>query len=493
MESLDKTEERVVKSVPLAIWNQGARRQFMSICLCFPLQDDAKEEEIVASLRAALDRLAAQRPDFAGTLRVELRLGVISLETTNGGTIPLAKLDASAKINISYYDLKGKEFPPSYFLHSTFKPAFDCDIQGRRSHGRASLVNYSFIQGGLLLWVHLNHAFADGLSLQAFVECLAAQTRGEVVDHPASQKLGPELAMCEEDGRTEPFKRLMESCQDLTVMFDDSGPGTTVSLGRALSLDNSSKSENIFVFKREKLQELRGLLANANDNGKAPTIYQCLAALTWANVCKARAGEATGWQDGLRKDEIAKNMADPCSQPEAGSEMMISVNWRRRVFQDDTKDYFGNTTTYPMIKTRVTQVLGAAESIESLAALVGLIDDGIKSVDKGFVARHTKAMAACPDIRHLRAAIDLMNPFCLGFNTWRYFGADEEWELPGLASRKADAVRRVSSGIGVGTALILPAKKESEEYELVVSLMTESMNELCRSEQWMCWVDHVIE
>lgn len=82
MESLDKTEERVVKSVPLSIWNQGARRQFMGICLCFQLQDDAKEEEIVATLRAALDRLAAQRPDFAGTLRVELRLGVIGLETS---------------------------------------------------------------------------------------------------------------------------------------------------------------------------------------------------------------------------------------------------------------------------------------------------------------------------------------------------------------------------------------------------------------------------
>ncbi|KAF6817029.1 trichothecene 3-o-acetyltransferase [Colletotrichum plurivorum] len=492
MERLEKAEEHVVESVPLAIWNQGARRQFMSICLCFPLQDNAKEEEIVASLRASLDRLAAQRPDFAGTVRVELRLGVISLETSKGGTIPLTKLDASAKINISYNDLKRKEFPPSYFLHSTFKPAFDSE-SGRRSHARASLVNYSFIQGGLLLWVHLNHAFADGLSQQAFVECLAAQTRGEVVDHPASQKLGPELAMSEENGRTEPFTRLMESCQDLTVMFDDSGPGTTVSLGRALSLDNSSKSEKIFVFKREKLQELRGLLANANNNEKVPTIYQCLAALTWANVCKARAGETAGWQDGVRKDEIAKNMEDPYSQSEAESEMMISVNWRKRVFQDDTKDYFGNTTTYPMIKTRVTQVLSAAESIESLAALVGLIDDGIKSVDKGFVARHTKAMAACQDIRILRAAIDLMNPACLGFNTWRYFGADEEWELPGLACRKADAVRRVSSGIGVGTALILPAKKESEEYELVVSLMTDSINELCRSEQWMRWVDHVIE
>ncbi|KAF6837085.1 trichothecene 3-o-acetyltransferase [Colletotrichum musicola] len=412
----------------------------MSICLCFPLQDDAKEEEIVASLHAALDRLAAQRPDVADTLRVELRLGVISLETSEGGTIPLTKLDANAKINISYNDLK------------------------RKDHVRAGLVNYSFIQGGLLLWVHLNHAFADGLSLQAFVECLAAQTRGEVVDHPASQKLGPELAMCEEDGRTEPFTRLMEACPDLTVMFDDSGPGTTVSLGRALSLDNSSKSEKIFVFKREKLQELRGLLANANNTEKAPTIYQCLAALTWANI-----------------------------QSEVESEMMISVNWRKRVFQDDTKDYFGNTTTYPMIKTRVTQVVGAAESIESLAALVGLIDRGIKSVDKGFVARRTKAMAACPDIRLLRAAIDLMNPVSLGFNTWRYFGADEEWKLPGLASRKADAVRRVSSGIGVGTALILPAKKDSEEYELVVSLMTDSMNELCRSEQWMRWVDRVIE
>lgn len=62
----------------------------------------------------------------------------------------------------------------------------------------------------------------------------------------------------------------------------------------------------------------------------------------------------------------------------------------------------------------------------------------------------------------LSVAFDVKKPENLTFNTWRFFGADAEWEIPGVPVAKADAIRPVRRSLGVGSVLVMPAKRSSQ-------------------------------
>lgn len=108
-----------------AAWNQAARREFLSVCVCFPTSHDASPNVILASIRDALIRLAVQRPDFAGTLQVNLASGKISLVVRHSDVMPLRTIGPSTILGYSYAELMEKHFPPGFFKFCVLPKYFE--------------------------------------------------------------------------------------------------------------------------------------------------------------------------------------------------------------------------------------------------------------------------------------------------------------------------------------------------------------------------------
>ncbi len=107
--------------------------------------------------------------------------------------------------------------------------------------------------------------------------------------------------------------------------------------------------------------------------------------------------------------------------------------------------------------------------------------------------RHrTDFFSLVADPRHVGLDFDPRTPQDLGFNTWRYFGADTRWHIPGLAAPTPDAMRRTQDEWNMSGSLILPAKADSTVHELLVTLPQSAMDLLCQDDGWMAWVDKVI-
>ncbi|KAH8668896.1 hypothetical protein BX600DRAFT_460910 [Xylariales sp. PMI_506] len=180
-----------------------------------------------------------------------------------------------------------------------------------------------------------------------------------------------------------------------------------------------------------------------------------------------------------------------------------SVNWRSRAFKHLTGDYFGNAALPAVTKVPMWQVLAAAScdggnssssssAAAHLAALVPQIKASIDAVDEDYVHRRLAMVSALPDPRIIGVNYDPRTPECLAFNTWRHFGADAVWSIPGVPASKPDAIRRAHGSWNLGTALILPGQSLAVTQEIFISLSQVAMDLLCKDEEWLKWVDRVI-
>jgi hypothetical protein len=137
----------------------------------------------------------------------------------------------------------------------------------------------------------------------------------------------------------------------------------------------------------------------------------------------------------------------------------------------------------------------ACDDMHKLSSVIPLIRESIDAIDEEYVCRRLAMISASPDPRQIGVNYDPRMPNVLAFNTWRHFGADAHWNIPGVSAKGSappDAIRRAHGGWNLGTALILPAKSQAETQELFVSLAKDSMELLCKDSAWLQWVDRVI-
>ncbi len=168
------------------------------------------------------------------------------------------------------------------------------------------------------------------------------------------------------------------------------------------------------------------------------------------------------------------------------------MNWRTRAFQDATRDYFGNAALPAVTRMAAGRLAAACEDDGELARAAALVRETIDGVDQPYVHSRLAMLSAAPDPRLIGVRYDPRMPEVLAFNTWRHFGADAAWRVPGVPAARPDAIRRAHGSWNLGTALILPARAGSPGQELFVSLSVDAMRLLCEDERWMRWVDRVI-
>ncbi|KAI0409151.1 hypothetical protein F4802DRAFT_604445 [Xylaria palmicola] len=462
----------------LSVFNQCAPRGYICVVLCFPC-DDSRREEAVDHIRQSLKRLAHERPLFAGRLRTTSD-GRIVLRKSHAYDIPFEVIPSKDGEEIDYEQLRSAEFPPATFIQPRYSiPGLAGCNEGPLP---VSKVDVTFARGGLLLSLFLQHSVTDGGSLRVFFEAFGNQTRNISDSLPSEQRLRasspklPSVASGKLSGMAA-FRRLVKSCPEYTILPDLSGPTQPQLLNTGIPISDLNKIGKIFVFTAERLQKLRELVREMNGSDTLPTAYMGLAALAFAHITRAR----------INTEPRLTGI-----EPSQKASLWNSVNWRPRAFPGATKNYFGNAVLPAVTTIPRERVNAAAYDDAELARLVPLVKESIDVVNEDYVSQRMSMMAHAPDPRMVGVNYDPRSPEMLAFNTWRHFGADIEWYIPGVPVSKPDTIRRATGGWGLGTALLLPAKFDSRQQELFVSLSVDAMEALCRDQRWMQWVDRVI-
>ncbi|ORY58870.1 transferase family-domain-containing protein, partial [Pseudomassariella vexata] len=447
----------------LSFWNQAAPRVYVTVALCFPL-DDNEAGNASQHLKSSLQSLAKECPLFAGRIEAsDHPPGIALLRQASHYDIPFT----SDYTEVAYDEVKSKGFPPRLFIDQEFGIPGTLEVQSGSLP--VSRIHARFAKGGLLLVAYLHHSICDADCMRIFLQNFAARTRADA--QPTEQVFGDSVFQGARGSDPRKFEDLIVACPEYTILPDCSGPTQPLFRANVTPVKDVERVGKIFVFTRSQTEKLQEHMRTQN-SAAPPSTYTCLAALTFAHVVKAR--------------RQAEKPLFPEMQDNYEAMLWHSVNWRPRAFQDRAKEYYGNAAL-PAV-TRVS-MKNLEEIGDDVAKLVPLIKESIERIDQKHVQERLDMVSAAPDPRAIGVNHDPRMPGFLAFNTWRHFGADAEWKIPGVAVTTPDAIRRGHGDWNLGTALILPAKSNSNSQELFLSLSKDAMDLLCKDEGWMKWVD----
>ncbi|KAI0475444.1 hypothetical protein GGR56DRAFT_695140 [Xylariaceae sp. FL0804] len=425
---------------PLSVWNQIAPRVYISVVLIFPCDRD-RREEATRHLQESLDRLGRECPLFAGRLRAA---------AGGSGRIVLQRRPLHDKIpfevrvragpaggggggaEADYAKMRAEGFPPAAFIDPHYAPsgivgADDDDDDDREQQPLpVARVEVEFARGGLLLFVYLHHSMADGMSLRAFLEAFAAQTRRVPGGHhhhhhhyhrhyhpplpadhifrappgllPPPPPLPPpprRPSRCRSDDDDDDddgddamgrFRRQVAQCPEYAILPDLSGPSQPVFRAGGVPLGDIAKDGRVFVFRHDRLMQLRrrvraALIKNRDDDDdgddnahryyhhqqQRPDLLPPLpsAYTTLAALAFAHVTRARALADDaahLPPEPEPDDDDDDAAEAEAEAELWTAVNWRPRAFGGATDNYFGNAVLPAVARVPRAQVLAAAAS-----------------------------------------------------------------------------------------------------------------------------------
>lgn len=458
----------------LSEFNQASLRTYTQIVLAFPLAQSASASIIYQHLRHSLTRVGQEFPLLACNVHLQKsRFGEEAFISPSPDEIPLlTEIDGA-----DYASLAARGFPAQEFIH----PGLNLNSSLKLDEGPVPVahVRAKFINGGVLLMLSLHHTMGDGYCLGLFAEAFSAATRG---DRIAVEYSSPALHLPQdEDVSSETLLTLSRHCPEYEVLLSpNSGPSLPDKLPGGVPSQEIPGAAKIFVFKIDQIEELRNMVqAVLGPVARKPSAFICLAALTWAHVTRARRKSETGLAPAFGNADVAK--------------LFTPIDFRRR-FHSETEEYFGHAIVTVPTQSSVEEVESACgDQDASFAKLVAQIATTISDVDQAAVLRREAMFKRIGDYRRLVLSQDRTLPGQLQFNSWRYFGGNNVWNLPGMGNKKPESVRRIQGVVSLGSALILPLNSESEVYELLLQCPQASMATLLQDDDWMHWVHNVIE
>ncbi|KAH8811537.1 C-8 acyltransferase [Xylogone sp. PMI_703] len=489
-----------MESQLLSTWNQIAPRGYIRQCYCFPCQYDASPEALRTHLAVALGRLSKQFPDLAGRIFfMSSNAGRLCIGLDNRAEIPLKIFDQRDSFLWTYIQLKAEGFPARAFVDNSFDLPYQLleDQQGIPVFE----VHARLIRGGLLLCIYGHHSISDGTGMDNYVKYFAEFTKdlartlgiqdtGNIhIDLPDRLTEGSQL-----DLKSKTFYELLELCTEYCRLPSPTGPTQFHMRPIDTPLESIQKTGRIFVIRSQQVNRLKKRLTRiygSNPIGRVPSTFICLAAITWAHVTKARLSTSKS---------LLYSPLDRTSSLSERARLMISINWRRRAFTDVMRLSAGNTVALPITLIDTNIIFAACSNDEdaaynALGTITRAIDASILNVDEDFTVLRTALFRAAPDPRFIGLDFDLQDPCNFYFNTWQHFGVDTRWKLPGLGKDGAipDAMRRAQAEWSMGSGLLLPRRRDSTEFEVLVTLHVDEIVALCSEPSWQKWVDRVVE
>ncbi|KAL8342152.1 hypothetical protein RB598_003866 [Gaeumannomyces tritici] len=522
-------------TTPLDFWSQTAPRDWVAYGMCFPHHGDRKErEKAMGALSSALNKLAKDRPRYAGRLRLSRysdQPGVLLWTPSTG--IDAKFKDVSGEIDETYDQLRAKGFPASFFhnpevfmLGINPNPA-DATQSDKNPPAGANGVAAApaavstpetkhevpvvairgfFIKGGLILQICLHHAFGDGYCMRDFLEDFAAETRGEVLKrnsdrrklhlpldflHDRYTSLG--IPIPRGAPREATAALLASRCPEYT--FDPQWLTGPTQPYRVPPPSQERTGCVIASIGKVKLDALRRSLRSCQ--GQEPSEYVALSTLLWAYVTLHRS-----------EMETCREKMATLSNP---------VNWKRNLSHGPLigvlDDYFGNATAKCLTIVERSLLMDAARlssaarnvsdaglegdvRLDELRGIAATIRKNINAVDEAFVALRTGLYRALPDPRNLGLVDDPYSAAYMQFNTWKPFGADAKFKIPGVPDDPrgpggacAESIRKVMMGkqFDFRNVLIMPARRFSDDTEILISLPARSLSALLKDKGFTRW------
>ncbi|OAQ67134.1 anthranilate n-hydroxycinnamoyl/benzoyltransferase [Pochonia chlamydosporia 170] len=494
---------------PLSTWDQIAPRDHVRQVFCFPYQgpQDGDLQPLRQVLRSALDRACTDLPDFAGrVVPVDSPPGHLFISKHGNDRAKLDVIDDSETSPFSYEELKARGFPPGAFVGS----CFGLEQESRQDNQvvPATKIQARVIRGGLLLCIYVHHSVTDGIGLTNFVSTFARYTlyreRDELLPKSANLARHPELPIELTSTLLErnAFDDLMKLCPEYWATPHGSHPLTLRFGPTSVPFESIPKEGRIFVFDKDTIALLKETATRYQADGSDfinPSTFACLAALTWIFVTSARVRVK-------HKFSLGKEL----QVPHTNARIMVPASWSRRAFSHLINSKTGNTVAIMKLETELSNLIKAKMFREltpatgkAFAKLVQLIEAGLAGIDEDFVTIRTAMFLAASDPRHIGLAHNPLDPCDFIINSWRHLGADTRWGIPGVVGDVGisgvhdhgimpDAVRRAQPAWNMGAGLIMPGSKDSKSYEVLITLDSMSMAELCSDQAWMTWIDRVV-
>lgn len=218
-----------------------------------------------------------------------------------------------------------------------------------------------------------------------------------------------------------------------------------------------------FVFSVPRLLRLQHKLHRIlGQDAEPPSLYVCLASLTFAHVYRVRMAS----QEGPLQTDLHDH-----------AKLVTPIDQRSCCCRNETAEYFGNTVLTQMTEIPQQELCEACSdgSLRALARLTVRITNSLATVDQKAVLKQDVLAKKMSDPRQLILDIDAHHAHELHFDTWRSLGDESSWNIPGTTTDRPDAIRRVPGGCSRPGAVILPATSNSEIYEVQLVLPLTSM------------------
>lgn len=462
--------------------HQLSSRGYISTVLIFPFEGEKTEAE--THIKASLERLKHQEQRYAASLKTNPQNGQISLEKHSRDEIPFKVIDLKKKIPYSFARLQKEEFTPSAFVHPDIVP--DGTLLPF-SLVPVTQVRLSFIEGGLILWLHLHKVVGGGNGLQKLLGRFSAATCGGNLDDVRDPNSPGFKDNVEDNSLSCSFTELLSDRNDNHIQLNRSSapvgtPAAQLNYHMAHTITNASQKSRMLVFRLDRLDQLKSLVLAIEPQGGSWSTHAVLAALTWAHTTKARMmAEPTVTADAL--DQLpARLLTDTIRSSH------ISTHF------GETGSFVNTVSTSSVTTIPISETTRACENFTAIVSLIKCIEEdkttALKPIEKG------KTTGEEAELSRLTAELDVdaQKPHQLAFISLKHLGIDNEWSIPGIRSASPSAVRLArANNNAMGYAHILPAKKESEVLELEICISEAAMKVLLHDDDYMRWVDHVVE
>jgi hypothetical protein len=366
--------------------------------LVFKIDSPSGHSATTEALKIALQKVVERCPPLGGVVvSTENKLGQQHgwKEVLPGPGIKLVVRDLREKLD--YQDLEDKDFPPEAFKCEETVPISPAPIMEGKAPG--SVFQYTWIKGGALLSVGIDHPITDGNGMNLIMsmiaeECKQVSSGADKNGTPQKKIIGTDRSIV----RALEGKNYTKAEDHQSYTFLDTPPS------HEEEQDGPEPNIPMFMFQITP-SKLFDLKQAANTLNSRVSTHDAICALTWRSVMLSRykAGTITNLDEEV--------------------ELHIPTDVRRFIGLET--DYVGNAVYFLSCKIILSQLLEPT----SLPKVATMIRSALESRSRELIAGYHSLVKSLPDlgqviirgIEHIHTTA-----FCIG-TSWKadqMYGAD---------------------------------------------------------------------
>ncbi|KAK4898478.1 hypothetical protein LTR27_004075 [Elasticomyces elasticus] len=461
------------RTILLSPFDRAASAIYIRKIFGFGFDDPSLRTEAISALRQGFLTTIKQHPIAAATIELIVGQGPAALAHPDPSAIELSppifvvKELSAEDFTYSYQHLCRQGAPPSKMKKEILSSLPEHPQPGQICPALGLQVN--FIEGGLILCFAFHHTIFDGAASTTFLNAFAANV--------TARRLPEDMSVSGDAAHRLPIQ-VTAAPPDLSTFPEYDFSNTP--LPPPSSRETTSR---ILTFTTAKLADLRSqvlttLYTNANSK-HIPSLTDCLGGLLWVSILRARQDRVP-----LRK---TTNWA-------------IAVNARARLNPRLRTEVSGDAVVHALATAEVFELVSEELTIDvfEIAVAASRIRHAVDAVGDAYIRQRLALFSSIPDPAEIaiasKRALDMPNT-SLNFSDWREHGADVEFGIPGADSSRPDWVRKTRSA-NEGAINILPRKggrAGGADWEVLVALSAEDMEEVCSVLEDGGWVGRVVE